>query len=74
MQPLGNVGVGQPIAGEPNRGGTEADGTISPDYCGFCYKDGEFTTPGVTWVKRPGRSVELTRSAAMLALSALSRR
>jgi hypothetical protein len=37
-----------PIAGEPNRGGTEADGTVSPDYCGFCYQKGEFTTPGVT--------------------------
>ena len=37
-----------PIASEPNRGGTEADGSTSPDYCGFCYQNGEFTTPGVT--------------------------
>lgn len=32
---------GMPL-NEKNRG-TEADGSISEDYCIYCYKDGEFT-------------------------------
>ena len=27
--------------------GTNADGTENPDYCGWCYKDGEFTSSGL---------------------------
>ena len=27
--------------------GTNADGTENPDYCGWCYKDGEFTSGGL---------------------------
>jgi len=37
-----------PLAADPKGGGTEADGSISPDYCSFCYQNGAFTTPGVT--------------------------
>ncbi|MFA7562235.1 MAG: zinc ribbon domain-containing protein [Methanoculleus sp.] len=28
--------------------GTEADGASSKDYCTFCYRDGAFTSPGIT--------------------------
>lgn len=28
--------------------GTEGDGTVSHDYCIYCYKNGEFTQPHVT--------------------------
>jgi len=28
--------------------GTEADGTVSTDYCNYCYKDGTFTNPNLT--------------------------
>ncbi|HEX6848536.1 MAG TPA: zinc ribbon domain-containing protein [Chitinophagaceae bacterium] len=28
--------------------GTEKDGSPSNDYCKYCYKDGEFTSPGIT--------------------------
>ncbi len=27
--------------------GTNADGTENPDYCGWCYRDGEFTSAGL---------------------------
>ena len=28
--------------------GTEADGSLSEDYCGYCYQNGEFTNPDIT--------------------------
>jgi hypothetical protein len=28
--------------------GTEADGSLNPDYCIHCYKDGKFTNPNQT--------------------------
>lgn len=28
--------------------GTEKDGSPSSDYCKYCYRDGEFTHPGIT--------------------------
>lgn len=28
--------------------GTEADGTLSEDYCTYCYQNGAFTEPGIT--------------------------
>jgi len=31
------LGPNEPVA-------TEADGSTNPDYCGYCYKDGAFTT------------------------------
>ena len=32
----------------PELHGTEKDGSISNDYCKFCYKDGKFTDPDLT--------------------------
>lgn len=32
---------GMPLNGETK--GTEADGSVSEDYCTYCYKDGKFT-------------------------------
>jgi hypothetical protein len=32
-----------PLKSDPNKGGTEADGTKSTMYCGYCYQDGKFT-------------------------------
>lgn len=28
--------------------GTEKDGTLSHEYCKFCYSQGEFTNPGIS--------------------------
>jgi hypothetical protein len=28
--------------------GTEKDGSKSKDYCGYCYRDGEWTNPNAT--------------------------
>jgi hypothetical protein len=32
----------------PERLGTEKDGSKSTIYCDYCYRDGEFTYPGMT--------------------------
>lgn len=36
-----------PLEGE-NLLGTEKDGSKNEEYCKYCYKDGEFTNPGIT--------------------------
>ena len=32
----------------PEDQGTQADGTLSPDYCRYCYQNGAFTAPDAT--------------------------
>ena len=32
-----------PLKYDPQKGGTEADGTKSAMYCSFCYENGQFT-------------------------------
>ena len=39
---------GMPMKKDPAGGGTNADGTKSEMYCGYCYKDGIFTMPNCT--------------------------
>lgn len=31
-----------PMKKSPGGGGTDADGTISKKFCGYCFKDGQF--------------------------------
>ena len=37
---------GMPIKKDPQRGGTNPDGTKSADYCSYCYVDGKFIFNG----------------------------
>ena len=39
---------GMPLDKDPNRGGSETDGTKSSLYCSLCYEDGQFKHPNVT--------------------------
>jgi hypothetical protein len=39
---------GMPMKRDAGGGGTEADGTKSPDYCSKCYQGGKFTEPDIT--------------------------
>jgi hypothetical protein len=32
----------------PDLYGTEKDGSPSPEYCKYCYQNGQFTHPGIT--------------------------
>lgn len=37
-----------PLKKDPSGGGTEADGSLSLDYCSYCYSGGRFTQPDWT--------------------------
>lgn len=39
---------GMPLSKDPQKGGTESDGTKSKDYCSYCYQNGSFTEPDIT--------------------------
>lgn len=36
-----------PMKKDPEGGGTNADGSKSQDYCGYCYQAGAFTSPEI---------------------------
>jgi len=37
-----------PLSKDPRGGGTNADGTLSSEYCSHCYRKGAFTQPNIT--------------------------
>jgi len=39
--------------------GTEKDGSPSPEYCRYCYQNGEFTHPGITLAEMKQRMSKL---------------
>lgn len=39
---------GMPMKQDPNKGGTNSDGTKSLMYCSYCFKEGKFTQPDFT--------------------------
>jgi Putative zinc ribbon domain len=38
---------GMPMKKDPRNGGTNADGSKSPEYCRYCYVNGAFTSPEI---------------------------
>jgi hypothetical protein len=39
---------GMPLSKDPIGGGSNADGSVSSEYCSHCYRKGVFTQPDVT--------------------------
>jgi hypothetical protein len=39
---------GMPLNKDPQKGGSEADGSKSTMYCSYCYGDGKFKQPDIT--------------------------
>ena len=39
---------GMPLSKDPLGGGTNADGSLSSEYCSHCYRKGVFTQPNIT--------------------------
>ncbi|HCT40249.1 MAG TPA: hypothetical protein DF427_03550 [Moraxellaceae bacterium] len=39
---------GMPLKADPEEGGTNADGSVSTEYCSFCYENGNFHNPTMT--------------------------
>jgi putative zinc ribbon protein len=38
---------GMPLSRDPEKGGTESDGSRSTEYCSHCYRLGRFTEPDI---------------------------
>jgi len=38
---------GMPMNSDPQKGGTEKDGTKNDKYCSYCYQNGKFTSPEI---------------------------
>ncbi len=53
---------GMPLDKDPNKGGTNADKSISDKYCSFCYKNGKFTDEGITLREKIERNVQIAVS------------
>jgi len=50
FRPKGPVcqSCGMPLSKDPLGGGTNADGSLSSEYCSHCYRKGTFTQPNIT--------------------------
>ncbi|MCB9495104.1 MAG: zinc ribbon domain-containing protein [Desulfobacteraceae bacterium] len=38
---------GMPMKQDPNKGGTNSDGTKNTEYCSYCFQNGAFTSPEI---------------------------
>ena len=75
---------GMPLDKDPDKGGTNSDGSKSDKYCSYCFQNGKFTDEGMTFqekieenvriiLSRMGISEELARKNAENLLSNLDR-
>ncbi|MEW6997471.1 zinc ribbon domain-containing protein [Colwelliaceae bacterium BS250] len=39
---------GMPMKRDPEKGGTNSDGSKSTEYCSLCFQNGKFTQPDIT--------------------------
>lgn len=37
-----------PMKRDPNKGGSNADGSLNTEYCSLCFQNGRFTQPDIT--------------------------
>lgn len=50
---------GMPLDKDPNKGGTNADNSISDKYCSFCLKDGKFSDEGISLQEKIEKNVQI---------------
>jgi hypothetical protein len=48
-----------PLNYDPNKGGTNADGSISTLYCSFCFKDGKFLDEGISLKEKIDKNIKI---------------
>ena len=53
---------GMPIDKDPNKGGTNSNGSKSNKYCGFCFQNGKFTDEGITLKEKIEKNVQIAVS------------
>jgi len=53
---------GMAIDKDPNKGGTNSDGSKSEKYCSFCFQNGKFTDEGITLKEQIEKNVQIAVS------------
>jgi hypothetical protein len=53
---------GMPLDKDPNKGGTNANKSISDKYCSFCYKDGKFLDEGIVLQEKIEKNIQMAVS------------
>ena len=56
---------GMPLDKDREGGGSEADGSRSPKYCSFCYRQGEFVDPELTLAQMRQRVRAISKKIAI---------
>jgi len=47
---------------DPNKGGTNLDGSKSDKYCSFCFQNGKFTDEGITLREKIEKNIQIAVS------------
>lgn len=50
---------GMPLGNSPNKGGTNADKSLSKKYCSFCFQDGKFLDGNISLQEKIERNVKI---------------
>jgi len=53
---------GMPLDKDPNKGGTNSDGSKSDKYCSFCFQNGKFTDEGITLKEKIEKNIQIAVS------------
>jgi hypothetical protein len=53
---------GMPLDKDPNKGGTNLDGSKSDKYCSFCFQNGKFTDEGITLKEKVEKNIQIAVS------------
>lgn len=72
QQPRGPVcqSCGMPLAMDIGGGGTNANGSVTREYCSHCYEKGKFTLPDLTLEQMQARVGEVLAEAGVPGASA----
>jgi hypothetical protein len=61
---------GMPLDKDPNKGGTNLDGSKSDKYCSFCFQNGKFTDEGITLKEKIELNIQIAVSQMNMTESA----
>ena len=53
---------GMPLDKDPNKGGTNADGSKNDKYCSFCFQNGKFTDEGISLKEKIEKNIQIAVS------------
>ena len=53
---------GMPIDKDPNKGGTNSDGSKNDKYCSFCFQNGKFTDEGISLKEKIEKNIQIAVS------------